>query len=143
MDVRTADGPVVRVKYAGVKRKESAGYVTVQTLLAARGSRFPSRAVWVQPVGRRRLQVSSAEPGSELYSDDPAHQLTSVPQELHGGKLIMTDCKMRKLWIIKLPDLLSDYDDFLDVEEIDLELVISKQNLYTYQQDLHTLQQQC
>ena len=91
IDVKIANGPVVRVKYDGVKRQEAHGYVTVQTLVAARGSRFPDRAVWVQPVGQQKLEVGTMVAGSELYSDDPAHQFTSVPDELRGSKLIMTD----------------------------------------------------
>jgi len=91
IDVKTANGPVVRVKYDGVKRDEAHGYVTMQTLVAARGSRFPNRAVWVQPVGQQKLQVGTTEAGSELYSDDPAHQFTSVPDELRASKLILTD----------------------------------------------------
>ena len=91
VDVKIADGAVSRIKYDGVKREEDAGYVTVQTLIVASGSRFPDRAVWVQPVGQQKLQVGTTEKGSELYSDDPAHQITSVPDELRGSKLILTD----------------------------------------------------
>jgi hypothetical protein len=91
VDVKIADGAIARIKYDGVKREEDAGYVTVQTLLAARGSRFPDHAAWVQPVVQQKLQVGTAEAGSELYSDDPAHQITSVPAELRGSKLILTD----------------------------------------------------
>jgi hypothetical protein len=91
VDVKTVDGSVIRVRYGGVKRKEAAGYVTAQMLIAIHGSRFPARAVSVQPVGKQKLPVGTLRAGSELYSDDPAHQFTFVPDELRGGKLILTD----------------------------------------------------
>ncbi|KAJ1486657.1 hypothetical protein T484DRAFT_1788868, partial [Baffinella frigidus] len=93
VNVLSRSGDTTKVQIDWSERRVSADGSLIEHILHATpgGTPFPSNALTAQPLKVEKLQVGAAVPGAAVYTDDPVHQLLTVPDALKGLEMVLND----------------------------------------------------